>query len=92
MKIALLNIAIGIIHSTALAQQPNPSQKHLMSEDSAVVNALVVYPDTIRVDIFEAYEYPSAIVSIATLQKNSSDEFVDLCSDAEPTGQRGAGS
>ena len=87
MNIAFLSIAIGIIHSTALAQQPNPSQKHLMREDSAAVNALVMYPDTIRVDIFEACEYPSAIVSIATLQKNSSDEFVELISGYSKTEQ-----
>ncbi len=76
----LFVIASGMINTTAVAQQQNSTQKHLMKEDSAAVNALVMYPDTIRIDIFEVCEYPSAIVSIASLQKNSSDEFVNLIS------------
>ncbi len=83
----LFGITIGIIHTTAVAQQQTSAQKHLMREDSAAVNALVMYPDTIRIDIFEACEYPSAIVSIASLQKNSSDEFVNLISGYSKTEQ-----
>ena len=69
---------IGIVTIDAVAQQQSPTPKHLMKEDSAALNALVMYPDTIRLHIFEACEYPSAIVSIASLQKTSSDEFVTL--------------
>lgn len=87
MAVILFGIAIGIIHTTAVAQQQTPAQKHLMREDSAAVNALVMYSDTIRLDIFEACEYPSAIVSIASLQKNSSDEFVGLISGYSKTEQ-----
>jgi hypothetical protein len=71
-------ILIGFVHSIAVAQEPVVTHKHLMKEDSAALNALVMYPDTIRLHIFEACEYPSAIVSIASLQKSSSDEFVTL--------------
>ncbi len=69
---------IGTVTINAVAQQQNPPSKHLMKEDSAALNALVMYPDSIRLHIFEACEYPSAIVSIASLQKSSSDDFVAL--------------
>jgi hypothetical protein len=76
----LFSIIIGFVQSTAIAQQQDSKPKHLMREDSAAVNALVMYPDTIRLHIFEACEYPAAIVSIASLQKKSSDDFVNLIS------------
>ncbi|MFI5252043.1 MAG: hypothetical protein ACHQQQ_06385 [Bacteroidota bacterium] len=76
----LFCIAICVSGPAAVAQQQNPTPKHLMREDSAAVNALVMYPDTIRLHIFEACEYPAAIVSIASLQKKSSDDFVNLIS------------
>jgi len=72
----LLAVLTTTMWTMSIAQTPTP--KHLMREDSAAVNALVMYPDTIRLHIFQASEYPAAIVSIATLQKNSSDEFVKL--------------
>ncbi len=71
-------IVIGFSPVMMDAQDKTPTPKHLAKEDSAALNALVMYPDTIRLRIFEASEYPSAIVSIASLQKNSSDEFVTL--------------
>ena len=76
----LTALAAFAFTATAGAQDATVTHKHLMKEDSAAVNALVMYPDTIRLDIFEACEYPSAIVSIASLQKNSSDEFANLVS------------
>ena len=80
MAVVLLCIAVGMMNAQTPLQQQERAQKHMMKEDSAAVNALVMYPDTIRVDIFEACKYPSAIVSIATLQKNSSADFVTLIS------------
>ena len=74
----LCALAIALVHCDAGAQEQMPTHKHLMKEDSAALNALVMYPDTIRLHIFEACEYPSAIVSIASLQKTSSDDFVTL--------------
>jgi hypothetical protein len=71
-------LVVVIFHGETAAQAQASSRTHLMKEDSAALNALVMYPDTIRLHIFEACEYPSAIVSIASLQKNSSDEFVAL--------------
>ncbi len=64
----------------AIAQNQTQPSKHLMREDSAAVNALVMYPDTIRLHIFEACEYPAAIVSIASLQKKTSDDFANFVS------------
>lgn len=63
-----------------VAQQQNQASKHVTSEDSAAFNALVMYPDTIRLYIFKACEYPAAIVNIASLQKNSSSGFTDAIS------------
>ena len=74
----LCAFAIVVSSDHTAAQTQPQSRTHLMKEDSAALNALVMYPDTIRLHIFEACEYPSAIVSIASLQKNSSDEFVTL--------------
>ena len=76
--IGMLCVFAVVGHVDAAAQDQAPTHKHLMKEDSAALNALVMYPDTIRLHIFEVCEYPSAIVSIASLQKSSSDEFVRL--------------
>jgi hypothetical protein len=73
-------IVMGVVSTTAVAIQQNPRPKHVMREDSVAVNALVMYPDTIRLHIFEACEYPAAIVSVASLQKNSSGDFDSLIS------------
>jgi len=78
--ITLLCICINFFTTSLVAQQQNSTPKHLMREDSAAVNALVLYPDTIRIDIFEACEYPAAIVNIAALQKSSSNDFASMVS------------
>jgi len=83
MKTPLLILAgclLCLPIAAALSQTESAPPKHLMREDSAAVNALVMYPDTIRLHIFQASEYPAAIVSIATLQKNTSSDFADLVS------------
>ncbi|HTA27511.1 MAG TPA: hypothetical protein VK809_06975, partial [Bacteroidia bacterium] len=49
-------------------------------EDSAAINALALYPDSVRREIFTACEYPAVIVNIASLQKNSSAAFSDMLS------------
>ena len=73
----LFTLAISIATHSAFAQQPSTTRT---SEDSAAINALVLYPDTMRMEIFEACEYPGAIVNIASLQKNSSSDFANLVS------------
>jgi hypothetical protein len=65
---------------TSFGQTQPKSQKEVMREDSAAINALVMYPDTIRLDIFEVCEYPEAIASVESLQQHSRDEFVALIS------------
>ena len=60
--------------------QQSPKPKHISREDSAAFNALVLYPDSIRLNIFEVCEYPAAIVNITALQKNSSSGFSDAIS------------
>jgi len=71
------SVAIHVLNTSAFAQQQSTTHT---SEDSAAVNALVLYSDTIRMEIFEACEYPGAIVNIASLQKNSSNDFANLVS------------
>ncbi len=65
-------------NTTALAQDQIGAAKHATADDSAAMNALVLYPANIRLDIFEASEYPSAIVDIAALHKRTSNSFADL--------------
>src|ERR1035437_9271440 len=74
----LFVIAAFVSQTTAQTQQPTSTAKHATSEDSAAMNALVLYPPNIRIDIFEACEYPSAIVDIASLQKKISSDFTGL--------------
>ena len=83
---AISGLAFYLINVTAFAQQPfptsmQPSSKHIMKEDSAAINALAMYPSNIRIAIFEACEYPAAIVNISSLQKNTSSEFANLVGD-----------
>ncbi len=49
-------------------------------DDSAAINALALYPDSVRMEIFTACEYPAIIVNVASLQKSSSAAFADLVS------------
>src|SRR5690348_7907892 len=80
MKTLFFAILVGLTAmstNTSAQQQSNPTPKHLLREDSAAVNALVLYPDTIRLDIFQVCEFPAALVSVATLQKNTSSDFTN---------------
>jgi hypothetical protein len=77
----LVMLVIAFFTVTAYAQQqPIPTHTPWTKQDSAAINALVLYPDSVRMAIFEACEYPAVIVNIAQLQKNSSSEFSDLVS------------
>src|SRR6185312_14682187 len=61
---------------------PVAAQRHVpwTKEDSVAINALVLYPDTIRLEIFEACEYPAVIVTVADMQKSSSASFAGMLS------------
>src|ERR1035437_9379246 len=74
----LFIIAAYAANTTAFAQDQIAVSKHATPEDSAAMNALVLYPANIRIDIFEACEYPSAIVDIAALHKKTGNDFADL--------------
>jgi hypothetical protein len=75
--VILFIVAILCYNNKSFAQQQTTTSNHITKEDSAAFTALVMYPDTIRLDIFELCEYPAAIVNIASLQKNSSSGFTD---------------
>ena len=76
----LFVLALLCVINKNYAQQQTTTTKHVTREDSAAVNALVMYPDSIRLAIFQVSEYPAAIVNIASLQKNSSNGFSDAIS------------
>jgi hypothetical protein len=76
----LVVIALISFMNNSIAQQQTTTTKHGTREDSAAFNALVLYPDSIRLDIFEVCEYPAAVVNIASLQKNTSSGFSDAIS------------
>ncbi len=82
-KIFVATLVNIVLCSAFVSYSQNPSMAHkpMSKEDSTALNALVMYPDTIRLDIFEACMYPAAIVNIATLQKNSSTEFATILAD-----------
>ncbi len=70
-------IVCAISPSPGFAQSANwPDQ--LNSGDSAAIYALVLYPDSLRLSIFEACKYPEAIVRTANLQEKTSNAFVDV--------------
>lgn len=81
MKTFALNIFLfALLTTSAFAQQSTPTHVPWTKEDSVAINALVLYPDSVRLNIFEACEYPAVIVRIASIQKNSSSNFAALVS------------
>jgi hypothetical protein len=77
----VFSILVSILISVAnisFAQQPEMAHKPMTKEDSAAINSLAMYPDSIRRNILEACMYPATIVNISTLQTNSSKQFTDL--------------
>lgn len=52
----------------------------LSAADSAAINALVLYPDTVRSWILDAARYPEAIVRTSLLQQKTSNEFANAIS------------
>jgi len=76
MKPQLLLLILFFASATIYAQKP--AHAPWTAEDSVAINALVMYPDSVRNEIFEACEYPAAIVNIAGLQKKSSEGFSDI--------------
>lgn len=63
-----------------LPAQTSAWPKLFSGEDSAAVSALVLYPDSLRLSIFEACKYPEAIVRITHLQQTTSSAFANLLS------------
>ncbi len=82
-----VSFTLSILSINLFAQQQNLTKPAYTKEDSAAFNALVLYPDTIRLDIFEACQYPAAIVNIASIQKNSGNEFARIVSSYSKDGQ-----
>lgn len=82
-SVALLTLTI----TGATAQEKVTSHVPWTKEDSAAINALALYPDSVRMEIFTACEYPAIIVNVASLQQNSSSAFADLVSSYDKTKQ-----
>jgi len=87
MKILIYSVALlSIIITRANAQQVS-THTPWTKEDSAAINALALYPDSVRREIFTACEYPAIIENVASLQKNSSTAFADMVSSYSKTKQ-----
>jgi len=78
---------IGMSAQTASGNTQVSSHTPWTKEDSAAINALALYPDSVRMEIFTACEYPAIIVNVASLQTNSSSAFADLISGYDKTKQ-----
>jgi len=76
MKTLLISLAL-LVSSSVIAQDKVSTHTPWTKEDSAAINALALYPDSIRLLIFQACEYPAIIVNVASLQRNSSTAFAD---------------
>lgn len=89
MKTLAYTIVLIALTVSGIAQSNGQVSSHTpwTKEDSAAINALALYPDSVRMEIFTACEYPAIIVNLASLQKNSSDAFADLVSSYDKTKQ-----
>ena len=77
----------GVSPLVSDAQQRGAWLEQLSSEDSAAINALVLYPDSVRRSIFTACEYPELIVHVAAFQKKTSQQFTSLLAPFSKTEQ-----
>jgi hypothetical protein len=87
MKTLIYSIALASLALTGVNAQQVTSHTPWTKDDSAAINALALYPDSVRMEIFTACEYPAIIVNVASLQKNSSTAFADLVSSYSKTKQ-----
>src|ERR1700722_19447829 len=87
MKTLIYSILLVIISITGVNAQQVSTHTPWTKEDSAAINALALYPDSVRMEIFTACEYPAIIVNVASLQKNSSAAFADLVGSYDKTKQ-----
>lgn len=78
MKIRIYSALLFIITIAGANAQQVTSHAPWTKEDSAAINALALYPDSVRMQIFTACEYPAIIVNVASLQKNSSAAFAEM--------------
>jgi len=87
MKTLIYSLFLLVLSITGINAQQVSSHTPWTKEDSAAINALALYPDSVRMEIFTACEYPAIIVNVASLQKNSSSAFADLVSSYDKTKQ-----
>jgi hypothetical protein len=78
MKTLIHSVLLLTLAFIGASAQQVSSHTPWTKEDSAAINALALYPDSVRMEIFTACEYPAIIVNVASLQKNSSSAFADL--------------
>ena len=87
MKTLIYSALLLTLTITGVNAQQVTSHTPWTKEDSAAINALALYPDSVRREIFTACEYPIVIVDVAGLQKNSSAAFADLVGSYSKTKQ-----
>lgn len=63
-----------------LIAQKSGNTTNFSKEDSAAINALSLYPDSIRLNIFEACQYPELLVRLSMQQEKTSSAFRQILS------------
>ena len=79
MNIRIIFISIQFIFlSLNLTAQKSVNTTNFSKEDSAAINALALYPDSVRLNIFEASQYPELLVRLSMQQEKSAFAFREL--------------
>lgn len=80
MRTIFISIQFIIILSLNLYGQKSGNTTNFSKEDSAAINALALYPDSVRLNIFEASQYPELLVRLSMQQEKSASAFKELLS------------
>ncbi len=62
----------------ANAQTDKELLRELVTEEQEAVNALVLYPEEVRNDIFIAAQHPEALIKVESIQRQTSNSFQEL--------------
>lgn len=86
MKSKILNLILLFSLSFTMFAQ-NTSAPKFSAEDSSAINALSLYPDSIRLNIFEACQYPEILVRLAMNKEKSAASFKEIISTTDRKAQ-----
>jgi hypothetical protein len=78
LSIVSLFLFCAGIRPSGQAQTDNELLAQLVAENEEAVNALVLYPEDVRVSILEATLYPEALIRLESIQSKTSASFREL--------------